>query len=49
MSESDEYASVSFQANNALRTRLENQAEKEHTDKSTICRKAIDEYCEGGE
>lgn len=49
MSENGEYGTVSFQANQDLRTRLDKQAEKEHADRSTICRKAIDEYCEDSE
>jgi len=40
-----EYGNESAQMNAELRLRLSKQAEKEKTGKSSIIRKAVDEYC----
>lgn len=37
---------INFQASEGLIDRLDKQAENELTDRSTICRKAVDRYCE---
>lgn len=49
MSESDQYEQVNFQASQELRNRLDEQADTERTDRSTICRKALDYYCDEGD
>lgn len=44
-----EYGNESAQMNADLRLRLTKQAKKENTGKSTILRKAVDEYCDSKE